>query len=63
MSQSNVTWNLLSDLPSLRRLNRHDQAMLDLRLRQLAMEAKRAGAVSLAANLLRATYELEGSSS
>lgn len=51
--------NLLSDLSSLGRMNRRDQRMLDMRLRVLSGEAKRHGAISLAADLLRATYELD----
>jgi hypothetical protein len=51
--------NLLSDLPSLGRMNQRDQRMLDMRLRVLSAEAKRLGAISLAADLLRASYELE----
>lgn len=51
--------NLLSDLPSLGRMSRRDQRMLDMRLRVLCGEAKRAGDIKVAADLLRASYELE----
>lgn len=51
--------NLLSGLASLRRMSRRDQRMFDRRLRVLASEAKSAGAISLAADLLRASYELD----
>ena len=51
--------NMLSGLKSIDRMSRRDQRTLDLRLRCLASEAKMAGAISLAANLLRASYELE----
>jgi len=51
--------NLLSGLDSLDRLSKRDQQRLELRLRHLSTEAKKAGAVSLAANLLRAAYQLE----
>lgn len=58
-SERSASGNLLSDLPSLGRMNRRDQTRLDLRLRALAVEAKTSGATSVAANLLRASYELE----
>ena len=51
--------HLLSGLDSLDRLSKRDQQRLELRLRHLSVEAKNAGAVSLAANLLRAVYQLE----
>lgn len=59
MSQSDSRVNLLSDLASLGRMSRRDKRMLDLRLRVLSAEAKRLGATSLAADLLRASYELD----
>jgi len=51
--------NLLSDLPSLARLSRRDQKRLANRLYSHATTAKNAGAITLAASLLRASYELE----
>jgi hypothetical protein len=51
--------NLLSDLASLGRMSRRDQRVLDRRLRVLAAEAKRDDAITVAANLLRASYELD----
>ena len=51
--------NLLSDLPSLGRLSRRDQRTLDRRLRALVGQALDRDATSLAANLLRASYELD----
>jgi hypothetical protein len=40
-------------------MSRRDQRTLDRRLRELAQEAKNAGAIPTAASLLRASYELE----
>ncbi len=51
--------NLLTGLSSLGRMSRLDQTRLANRLRTLSLEAKTKGATTLAANLLRATYELE----
>jgi hypothetical protein len=51
--------NLLSGLSSLGRMSHRDQRRLDMRLRALSAEAKRHGAIPLAADLLRASYELD----
>lgn len=51
--------NLFSGLASLQRMSKHDQQLLDMRLRMLAATAKGHNAVAVAANLLRASYELE----
>lgn len=60
MSQSAPTdHNLLTGLSSVQRMSRADQRLLDLRLRMLATTAKADGAITVAANLLRASYELE----
>lgn len=50
--------NLLSGLTSLGRMSRRDQRELDRRLRALAARAK-ATDTYVAANLLRASYELD----
>jgi hypothetical protein len=57
VSQSGATdQNLLSDLPSLR-MTKHDQRILDRRLRDLAADS--ALSTIVRAYLLRASYELE----
>jgi hypothetical protein len=40
-------------------MSKRDQERLELRLRRMSAEAKAAGAITLAASLIRAVYELE----
>jgi len=60
-SVSQDNGNLLSNLPSLRRMSKRDQRRLEMRLRSLALDVKAGGVTSVAAaaSLLRASYELE----
>lgn len=51
--------NLLSGLDSLNRLSKRDQERIELRLRDLSMRAKAEGSIGVAANLIRAVYQLE----
>lgn len=51
--------NLFSNLPSLGHMTLRDQRTLERRLRHLASEASKKGAIAVAASLVRAIYELD----